>query len=144
MKITIFPSKYHQNCGFSMAMLVYRRVCFPFSESPGGPTLTLWSLIIWISGKSFNLWDVFWGIPLFKQYKIWLRGLVFVGLLLFFWTKSCCFYLKKTGCHIFWYRIFHTEKNPQQIQLKLLRMRTQVPPFPHGQGKTTAKQPHEQ
>ena len=28
MKITIFPSKYHQNCGFSMAMLVYRRVTF--------------------------------------------------------------------------------------------------------------------
>ena len=26
MKITIFPGKYHQNCGFSMAMLVYRRV----------------------------------------------------------------------------------------------------------------------
>ncbi len=22
----IFPGKYHQNCGFSMAMLVYRRV----------------------------------------------------------------------------------------------------------------------
>ncbi len=26
LKITIFPSKYHQHCGFSMAMLVYRRV----------------------------------------------------------------------------------------------------------------------
>ena len=26
MKITIFPGKYHQNGGFSMAMLVYRRV----------------------------------------------------------------------------------------------------------------------
>ena len=26
MKITIFLGKYHQNCGFSMAMLVYRRV----------------------------------------------------------------------------------------------------------------------
>ena len=28
MKITIFPGKYHQNGGFSMAMLVYRRVSF--------------------------------------------------------------------------------------------------------------------
>ena len=26
MKITIFPGKYHQNCGFSMAMLVSGRV----------------------------------------------------------------------------------------------------------------------
>ena len=26
MKIPIFPVKYHQNGGFSMAMLVYRRV----------------------------------------------------------------------------------------------------------------------
>ena len=26
MKIPIFPGKYHQNGGFSMAMLVYRRV----------------------------------------------------------------------------------------------------------------------
>ena len=26
MKISIFPGKYHQNGGFSMAMLVYRRV----------------------------------------------------------------------------------------------------------------------
>ena len=31
MKITIFPGKYHQNCGFSMAMLVYRRVVFFFA-----------------------------------------------------------------------------------------------------------------
>ena len=33
MKITIFPGKYHQNGGFSMAMLVYRRV--PQSKNPG-------------------------------------------------------------------------------------------------------------
>ena len=30
MKIPIFPGKYHQNCGFSMAMLVYRRVTWNF------------------------------------------------------------------------------------------------------------------
>ena len=33
MKITIFPGKYNQNCGFSMAMLVSGRVpdmVFPF------------------------------------------------------------------------------------------------------------------
>ena len=29
MKIPIFPGKYHQNGGFSMAMLVYRRVLPP-------------------------------------------------------------------------------------------------------------------
>ncbi len=28
MKIPIFPGKYHQNGGFSWAMLVYRRVIF--------------------------------------------------------------------------------------------------------------------
>ena len=33
MKITIFPSKYHQNCGFSMAMLVYRRVILALFDS---------------------------------------------------------------------------------------------------------------
>ncbi len=33
MKIPIFPGKYHQNGGFSMAMLVYRRVVARF---PGG------------------------------------------------------------------------------------------------------------
>ena len=29
----IFPGKYHQNCGFSMAMLVYRRVFPPKKNS---------------------------------------------------------------------------------------------------------------
>ena len=29
----IFPGKYHQNGGFSMAMLVYRRVLLPASSS---------------------------------------------------------------------------------------------------------------
>ena len=37
MKIPIFPGKYHQNGGFSMAMLVYRSVTHtpsPTSEDP--------------------------------------------------------------------------------------------------------------
>ena len=32
MKITIFPGKYHQNGGFSMAMLVYRRTMSLFQR----------------------------------------------------------------------------------------------------------------
>ena len=38
MKIPTFPCKYHQNGGFSMAMLVYRRVAFLFQT----PMLLKW------------------------------------------------------------------------------------------------------
>ena len=40
MKIPIFPGKYHQNGGFSMAMLVYRRVCVIKSKASPPNTIT--------------------------------------------------------------------------------------------------------
>ena len=64
MKIYIFPGKYHQNGGFSMAMLVYMRVIsheFPeyFPKTPNGvssllrPPLTPRSLERWALNLSF-------------------------------------------------------------------------------------------
>ena len=98
-------------------------ICYVFLFlSTVGPTFTLWSLIIWISGKSSNLWGVFWGIPHEQKYTIWLRGFV-VGLLFF-----------NYGRPLFFANSPETRKveEPESII------------FPHGQGKTTAKQPHEQ
>ena len=42
MKIHIFPGKYHQNGGFSMAMLVYRSV-FPIGKG-GFP----FAMLVWL------------------------------------------------------------------------------------------------
>ena len=56
MKIPIIPGKYHQNCGFSMAMLVYRRVLqSPYSWVVWHPLYTAnnqgpnWSLLRWMT-----------------------------------------------------------------------------------------------
>ena len=46
MKIPIFPGKYHQNGGFSMAMLVYRRVGVLVVFS-GEPTRIIWEMVGW-------------------------------------------------------------------------------------------------
>ena len=45
MKIPIFPGKYHQNGGFSMAMLVYRRVeaKFNYTLDIQTPRLGIWT-----------------------------------------------------------------------------------------------------
>ena len=51
MKITIFPGKYHQNGGFSMAMLVYREgIIFPngLVQPPTSP-MKVWG---WFSRKT--------------------------------------------------------------------------------------------
>ena len=43
MKIPIFPGKYHQNGGFSWAMLVYRRVIF-YKDDEGNILLKMTNL----------------------------------------------------------------------------------------------------
>ena len=82
MKITIFPGKYHQNCGFSRAMLVYRRVLsivrFRKWKTPGPTPLPEiahgapgWGLknvfLIKFSGfvisKTLNVWCIYQHLP---------------------------------------------------------------------------------
>ena len=51
MKTPIFPGKYHQNGGFSMAMLVYRRVLNPY----------FWWVYVW--GGSHHFLTLGWSKP---------------------------------------------------------------------------------
>ena len=63
MKIPIFPGKYHQNGGFSMAMLVYRRVNIDFCLdailwNPNG--MGCWNSMVmekWFLGPRCSEWD---------------------------------------------------------------------------------------
>ena len=54
MKIPLFPGKYHQNGGFSMAMLVYRRVWYStFNWWQGKPCMI--SPDVWVSSLNLSL-----------------------------------------------------------------------------------------
>ena len=65
MKITIFPGKYHQNGGFSMAMLVYRNV-----------------FIIMFESRKTIFWSVQQLVESFSS-KSWWRNLESTGILVF-------------------------------------------------------------
>ena len=65
MKITIFPGKYHQNGGFSMAMLVYRSVA-------GSPFIfRCFSLKFYmktnLASRGFNLAVLLWNLSMYQS-----------------------------------------------------------------------------